>query len=214
MAITSTGYERAITYAELGMLLAHAGAAYSVFGADSFAVWGGAGTREVLVQPGRVFGYGILDESDAVVSLTGSAVSSGDRWDLVALRRDWVAGTSTVVLIPGGGSQTLPARNTTPGVLDDQPIALVRFSAGQASVMDVVDLRVWHGPGGYFASSPLVRGYLEQLWGRAAFGVRVYVADRTYVRVLDAVGVARWVTDSVIVSSAAPVPADVPWLKV
>lgn len=210
MTITSVGYQRAINYAQLGTLLAHAGAQYSVFGVGAFDVLPGPGTREVLMQPGRAYGQGIVDESDAVVPLVGNPVSSGSRWDMVVLRRNWIDGTTTPVLIQGGSGSTpsLPARETTPGALDDQPIALVRFNAGQSQVQDIVGLQVWHGDGGCFASSPLVRDYLTRV------GTRLYIADRTYVRVIDASGTARWVTDSVIFSSTQPTPADVPWLQV
>lgn len=209
MAITSVGYERAITYAELGQIVQHAGAQYSVFGADAFAVSIGSGDRAVTVAPGRAEGQAILDTSDAAATLTGSAVSSGDRWDLVALRRDWATKVTTPIMIPGVATQSLPAgRVTEPGVRDDHPLALVRFSAGQSAAQDVIDLRVWHGDGGCFAKNRLVRDFLTRI------GTRIYITDRTYVLTLNSAGQPTWVTDSVIFSTSQPTPADVPWLQV
>lgn len=208
MAITSVGFERAITYAELGVLLQHAGAQYSVFGADSFAVSVGTGDRVLNIQPGKAAGQGVLDESDAVVNLTGAPVPSGDRWDLVVLRRNWVGAVTTPLLVQGGASQVVPSRSTDPGVEDDHPLALVRFSAGQTAAQDIVDLRVWHGDGGCFAKSRMVRDFLTRI------GTRIFITDRTYVLTLNSSGAPTWVTDSVIVSTTAPTPADVPWLQI
>lgn len=211
MAITSIGYERAITYAQLGVLLAHAGASYSVFGTDDFAVSAGVGDRALSVQPGQAYGMGILDTSDELVTLTGASVASGSRWDLVALRRNWTAGgvgATTPVLIQGGPTKVLPARSVTQGVEDDHPIALVRFAAGQAAVQEVEDLRVWHGDGGCFARSRMVRDFLTRI------GTHLYINDRTYVRRINSSGSPEWATDTVIFSSTQPSPVDVPWLKV
>lgn len=209
MAITSVGYERAVTYAELGVLLAHAGAQYSVFGADAFAVAAGTGDRVLDVLGGRAAGQGILDSSDATEHLTGAPVASGNRWDMVVLRRDWVANTTTPVLVQGTATQEIPAaRAIEPGVQDDHPLALVRFAAGQTAAQDIIDLRVWHGDGGCFAKSRMVRDFLTRI------GTRVYIADRTYVLTIGSTGTPGWATDSVIFSPTAPSPADVPWLQV
>ena len=208
MTITSTGYERAITYAQLGSMLAHAGTQYSVFDPEAFQVTPGPGAREVVVAAGTAYGQGILDISDAPVTLTGAPVTTGDRWDMVVLRRDWSAGETIPVLIQGGQTKALPPRSTDPGDEDDQPIALVRFTAGQTAAQDFEDLRVWHGDGGCFAKSRLVRDYLTRV------GTRLFIVDRTYVRALDSANNAKWVTDSVIFSTTQPSPADVPWLQV
>jgi hypothetical protein len=209
MAITSKGYERALTYAELGVLLQHAGAQYSVFSADSFAASVGVGDRVVSLQAGSAAGQGIFDTSDAPVPLIGAPVTAGDRWDLVALRRDWSAKTTTPVLLQGTASFALPAaRVSNPGVQDDQPLWLIRFSAGQAAAQEFIDLRVWHGDGGCFAKSRMVRDFLTRI------GTRIYITDRTYVLTVNSAGVPTWVTDSVITSTTAPSPADVPWLQI
>ncbi|GAA3947797.1 hypothetical protein [Microbacterium soli] len=206
--ITSTGFEGTVDYAEWATLTSHMGAQYGVTGKDSFAVSAGSGDRVVSVQPGTAAGQGILDTSDAVESLTGAPVASGNRWDLVALRRDWSTSTSTLVLIQGGSSASIPARSTSPGVEDDQPIALVRFSAGQTGVQEVIDLRVWHGDGGLAARHPLVRDYLTRI------GTRIWINGVTWVIGFDASGNQTWVPDSVYVGSTQPpVAENLVWVK-
>lgn len=197
MAITSIGYERAINYAQLGEIFAHAGAGYSVVGAGSFAASIGAGTREVVVSTGRAVGDAIIDDSGTAVTLTGAAVASGERWDMIALRRNWGSAESSLVLIPGGASKTLPARNTDPGDEADQPLWLARFAAGQSAPQDLIDLRTWKGAGGLVARDLLVRDYLP-------LGSRVWVQGITWVHGFDSEGAPRWVPDSVWTGTTAP----------
>ncbi|MGQ7313367.1 hypothetical protein ACUOFU_16800 [Microbacterium arabinogalactanolyticum] len=206
--ITSTGFEGTVDYAEWSQLTSHMGAQYGVVGKDSFAVAAGTGDRVLSVQPGTAAGQGILDESDAVESLVGAPVASGNRWDLVALRRQWGAKASTLVLIQGGSAASIPARSTTPGVEDDQPLALVRFSAGQTAAQEVIDLRVWHGDGGLAARHALVRDYLTRI------GTRIWINGVTWVIGFDASGNQTWVPDSVYVGSTQPPYADnLVWVK-
>lgn len=209
MTITSVGYERAISYAELGTMLAHAGAQYSVFGVDALSAAAGVATREVVLQPGRAYGQGILDDCADPISLVGSAVSSGNRWDLIALRRNWVSGETVPVLIPGTSAKALPARETSPGDEDDQPLWLARFAAGQTAVQELVDLRVWHGDGGAAAKDLLVRDYLTRI------GTRVWIQGITWVLGFNSSGTPTWVPDSVYVGTTAPPYADnLSWIKV
>lgn len=205
MTITSIGYEGTVDYADWAVLITSQGAPYSVFAADGFAVAAGAGTREVTVQPGRASGHGILDDSDAVETLTGASVSSGSRWDLVALRRDWAAGTTTPVLIQGTSSKAIPTRETDPGVEDDQPIALVRFAAGLTAVQEVVDLRVWKGA---VARDLLARDYHTDI------GSRLRILGVTWVLGFDGT-TPTWVPDSNFVGTTSPPYADnLVWVKV
>ena len=211
MTITSIGYERAISYAELGVLLAHAGTMYSVFQQDAFAVAAGAGTREVTVQPGRAYGWGVLDDSDTVETLTGAAVDAGSRWDLVVLRRTWTGETpgSSLVLIQGGPTAVIPSRSTDPGDEDDQPLALVRFAAGQTAVQEFIDLRCWGGDGaGFVARHKLALDYLTRI------GSRVRIQGVTWVLAYDTATPA-WVPESPYVGSTQPPYADnLVWVKV
>lgn len=191
MAIVSVGYEGTVDYADWAVLTSHLGAQYSVFGPESFAVSAGPGDREVRVAPGRAAGQGILDDSDSIVSLSAGPVASGNRWDLVSLRRDWAAKASTLVLTPGTSAIALPAgRQIGAGQTDDHPIALVRFAAGQTAVQEVIDLRVWQGDGGVVAKDPLVRGFLNRI------GTRLWIQGVTWVLGFGADGLATWSSDN------------------
>ncbi|WP_374978090.1 hypothetical protein ACEYYH_10440 [Microbacterium trichothecenolyticum] len=209
MTIVSKGYEGTVNYADWALLTSHLGAQYSVFGADSFGVSFGAADREVIVAPGRAAGQGILDTSDAPVSLVGASVGSGSRWDLIALRRDWTTSETVPVLIQGAATKAIPAtREDEPGSTDDQPLALVRFAAGQTAPQEVVDLRCWHGDGGVAAKDLLVRDFLTRI------GTRVWIQGITWVLGFNSLGLPTWVPDSVYVGSTAPPYAEnLLWVK-
>ncbi|MBW9093100.1 hypothetical protein JNB62_05345 [Microbacterium jejuense] len=206
MTITSKGYEGSVDYATWALVASHAGAEYGVVGLPSFALSAGPGDREVRVAAGRAVGQGIVDDSDAVTSLVGTPVTAGNRWDLVCLRRDWLTGTSTLVLLPGlaSGDKVIPIAQMErdPGVTDDQPIGLVRFAAGQSAAQEFEDLRVWYGSGGTAAKSLLVRQFLDRI------GSRVWIQGITWVRGFASDGTDRWVPDSVYVGTTAPPYAD------
>jgi len=187
MTITSKGYGGTVDYADWAVMTAHFGARYSVFGAESFQAAVGSGDREVTLLAGSAAGPGIYDVSNATVTVTGASVSAGSRWDLVALRRDWAAETTTPVIITGTSTRALPAgRQTAIGDVDDQPLWLVRFAAGQTAVQELIDLRCWHGPGGMFAKDLLVRDYLDKV------GTVVRVAGVDWQRNLNSVGTEVW----------------------
>lgn len=148
MAINSSGYDT------------------TLYGEDEWALWHGAvrpyGVREYgdgkvtalsgagltcQVAAGTVYGWGVRDVITAPQNVTfGAAPSSGTRYDLVAMRRDWsgsAGGPSSIVVIPGSTTRALPTRNRNPGTLDDQPLALVPITATSASPGTPIDLRTW-----------------------------------------------------------------------
>lgn len=186
----SVGYEGTVEEPEWARLMAYAGGRqYGVIGEGDWKVTVGTADREVRIAPGSGFGSGILDRTTVSASLTLPAVSSGSKWHLIAARRDWSANESTFDSIAGGtGTAQIPARNTTPGTADDQPIALARVQAGQSQVAEIIDLRVWGGYGGAFAIDELVLQYLNQL------GTRVKIGRKTFSRELNNLGTAVWVT--------------------
>jgi hypothetical protein len=207
MAITSKGYSGTIDYADWAVLSDRLGAQYSVFGADDFRASAGVGDRVVNIIAGSASGAGIFDVSDETVPLTGAPVGAGDRWDMIALRRDWNAsggdGVSTPVLIQGGTAKALPSvdgvsRFAEPGDVDDQPLWLARFTAGQTAVQELVDLRCWHGSGGMVARDLLARDYLNRI------GTRVWIQGITWVLGFNSSGTPTWVTDSVWTSATQP----------
>lgn len=162
---------------------------------NALKVTAAPGTLKVAVSPGAVTGWGHRYTSDDVVTLTLPAIASGTRWDLVAVRRSWVATsdavatmaerTAQLVVVPGTSTRGFPAaRKTTPGTVDDQPLALVQVTAGNATPTQIVPLTVF--PSKVHAASDLMAvpqgvGTLARvagvLWRRELVG-----ASPTWVR--------------------------------
>lgn len=187
MAIISSGYEGTVNEAQWSDLLAYAGGRqYAVADAASWAVSVGAADREVRIAVGRGFGYGVRDLSDTVVPLIIPAATSGSRYDLIVAHRDWQANTTTFTRIAGTSARELPARAQTPGTVDDQPVALVRVTAGQSQVTEIVDLRVWGGDGGAYARDELVLQYVNRL------GTNILINGVEWTRVLNSLGAPVW----------------------
>lgn len=165
MAITSIGYDGSVNEAQWAKLLPLAGSAhYGVAGANDWKITPHATLdRGVSIAAGSGWGQGVLDTSDATVSLQGATIGSGSRWDLVVARRNWAGtgGSTTFVLVGGSANKALPARNTTPGTLDDQPLALVQFTAGSTGATAIIDLRCWGRNGGMTARDELALTYLK-----------------------------------------------------
>lgn len=192
MAITSVGYDGTVNEAQWGALTTFLGTTYAVQGANDLAVTANGGaTLTCNIAAGTAFGYGILDVSSTAASVTFATVVSGTRWDLVALRRDWTnptpGGTSSFVVITGSATQVVPTRNTTPGTLDEQPLALVQLTAGNPVPTAVVDLRI-------FASKTLTTASLLAL-PTADRGVQAYVGASHYRRDYDSTLNLAWLTD-------------------
>lgn len=190
MAITSIGYDGSVNEAQWAKLLPLAGSAhYGVAGANDWKVTPHATLdRGVTVATGSGWGQGVLDTSDATVSLQGATIGSGSRWDMVVARRNWAGtgGVTTFVLVGGSASKVLPARNTTPGTLDDQPIALVQFTAGSTAATAIIDLRCWARNGGLAARDELVLTYLKEP------GANVDINGTTWACNLDINGAPTW----------------------
>ncbi len=177
MPIQSVGYERAIAYDDLGEIFSHAGAAYSVIGKDSFEVTPGPAPMQVKVRAGRATGQAILD------TLPGDEIlpaAPGTRWDTVAIRRDWAAKTSTLVILAGTAAEGIvrDPDAMTPGVLDDHPVALVRWAAGLTVPQQIIDLRIWASTGGAFGADPRVRDFAN------ALGTRIRVGNSLWERTI------------------------------
>lgn len=187
MAITSKGYTGSVNNVDWSVLADKLGAQFAVFGADAFELSAAVGDRALTVRAGEATGQGIRDISDSSVTLTGSPVTAGDRWDMVALRRDWTTRTSVLVIVPGTSVKTLPAaRERTIGSKVDHPLWLVRFSAGQSALQERIDLRVWHGDGGVVARDLLVREFMDRV------GTVIRVGDDEWARILGPTGQATW----------------------
>ncbi|HAP90774.1 MAG TPA: hypothetical protein DCR15_14035 [Arthrobacter bacterium] len=194
MTITSVGYDGTVNETQWASLVPRVGIAhYGISGTDDWRV--SALTtmdRGINISVGSGWGHGVLDTSDATVSLQGGLVSSGDRWDMVVARRNWsgIGGATTFVIIAGSAAKALPARNTTPGTLDDQPIALIRFTAGQTAVQEIVPLRCWARNGGMVAKDVLALTFLKEL------GAQVTINGAMWLCVPDVNGNPSWISSS------------------
>lgn len=192
MAISSVGYDGTVDEAQWASMVSKVGGyEYGVDKAGDFAVTQSAGTRMVSIAPGVAWGRGVLDVSDTLVVVQLDAVTTGTRYDLIALRRSWGpanGGPSELVVIKGTSARALPpGRMSSPGVTDDQPLALVRVQAGSSSLPEVLDLRVWGRNGGQlFARNDLVRTYLN------TEGTEINVQGALWARTVASNGVAQW----------------------
>jgi hypothetical protein len=197
MAITSVFYDGVVT--EVGWAKAHphiGSSEYGVHGPGDFKVTAHPSTPfAVNVAPGNAWGYGVYDESDSIVTVTCDAPSAGTtRWDLIAVRRNWqpaAGGPTVIVKVNGDTTMEIPSgRENSPGILDDQPIYLVQWTAGQTQPTTLVDLRCWASNGGVFAKDDLVRTYLSNV------GTRITIGSTIWSMALGANDIMGWVKES------------------
>jgi hypothetical protein len=178
MAIVSTGYDGTIDEAAWSQMAPAVGSAdYGVVGYGDWKVSIVSGQdRTVSIATGAGWGKGVFDASDSIVTIQLATISSGSRWDMIVMRRDWsgAGGTSEFTKIQGTSSKSLPSRNANPGTLDDQPLALVQVTAGQTTPTAIVDLRCWGGNGGMTASDMLALQYLDRPGGQLTIGTKIY----------------------------------------
>lgn len=189
MTISSVGYDGTIDEVQWAGLTKMVGSPYAVGDYGHFAVTPVSGIdRTVSIAAGKAYGHGVLDTNSGALTVQLATLASGVRWDTIAIRRDWspAGGTSTVVGITGTSSQVLASSlNANPGVLDDQPIALVKIVAGQQVPAAVVDLRT-------FPSKVITTSSLLAL-PDAPFGTEAVVGGARYRRELDATNSIAWV---------------------
>lgn len=147
MTITSIGYDGTVdeqAWAKLSLAL---GAREGVLGAGHWAVSVKSGAdRTVSVASGSGFGHGVRDDSDAVVDVQLPVRTGAPRWDTIVARRDWAANTTSFQYLQGTTTQAIASGlNDNPGVIADQPIALVQITEGVQEPTAIVDLRTWPG---------------------------------------------------------------------
>jgi hypothetical protein len=182
-----------------GMMARNLGVEYAVEGPAALQVTAAAGDRTVQYAAGVAVGQGIMDVADVAANTHAlPAASTGQRWYVVGLRRNWLAGTGATSFTNFGFSTltdenaaiaaVLAARQQAPGTgSDDQPLAAVLVVAGQTQPQAIRDLRCWHGSGGGLVGrSTHVLGYL------ARAGTTVYVNEVQYVRLLTTSGAPGW----------------------
>jgi len=165
MALTSVYYDGPVTETDRAKNLAGA-AEYGVYGPGDFKVTAHPSIPyAVLVKAGRAHGHGVTDTAAEDQVVQCDPISSGTRWDLITVRRDWrnaLGGPSTLMALQAGADPAIPAtRKVGPGVEDDQPLFLVKWQGGTSAPIQFIDLRVWAGNGGLFANDDMVRTYLS-----------------------------------------------------
>jgi len=142
----SDGYDG--TLDEIGLAEWHAAAATRPGIREGFGVSiVGNVDRTIRVSPGKAYGWGVLDELTGTVDLQAEAVTSGDRWDTLVLRRDWrplAGGPSALMILKGTATKARSAlRLSGPGVVDDQVLAIFRLRAGLSTIQELVVLEEW-----------------------------------------------------------------------
>lgn len=186
MAFTSAGYDGTVDETQFAKMLPRGGAAeYGVDKVGDFAVTVVAGDRMLSVAPGTAWGHSVVDASDSAVTVQLDSVVSGTRYDMIVLRRDWQppGGATTVQVIKGNSTwQTLPTRQNIPGVIDDQPLAIVAVQQNSTAIVKVDDLRCWGRNGGVAAVDDRVLQYLD------AMGTVVRIGRSQYARLKGAGG--------------------------
>ncbi|MBB5748529.1 hypothetical protein [Micrococcus sp. TA1] len=185
--VTSLGYAGSIDEVSGARYFNMVGSSrYGVLGADHLKVTITTGDRMLRVLPGTAWAHNIVDEVASAATIQLNAIASGSRWDLVVLRRNPATGQTTLEAIEGVSAKTLPPRDSIPSH-PDQPLALVRVQAGQTTVQEIEDLRVWSSEGGMTANSLMVRNYL------ASPGTSVEINGTQWVRRLGVGGALEWV---------------------
>lgn len=179
MTFTSIGYTGTISPANWSLMAPALGSLYSVRGVNDLRATVASGDRRITIGAGTIDGLGITDVN-AAETLTHAAAGSGVRYDTIVARRDWANKRTTLVVVPGSASKAIAnARKVGPGVLDDQPIWLIRITAGSSVPVIEADLRCWDSNSGVHAKDALVLGYLG---GRP--GTTVRIGGRRYEAVL------------------------------
>lgn len=193
MTIVSRGYEGSIVangpWAEMNQVYGHEYVA-SHYDAGRVSIVT-SGTRTVRVNVGPVVkglrtgigGHGVFDAITVAedITITDALPATGQvKWYLVAARRTWQTAQSTsVVVVTGTAAEALPTRMTTPGTIDDQPLALVQITGGQTVPTAIRDLRPVSRNGVYVVdpvSRDLVMAYFNQV------GYQLRVGSTTWTR--------------------------------
>lgn len=192
MAINSIGYDGSVNEAAWAELVRGMVSDYGVANESDWRVAArpAPADRTVRVATGTGWGKGVLDTSTTNYDIQLDPVASGSRHDLIVARRTWtgVGGTTQFIAVKGGSSSTtLPGRQVNRGIdSDDQPLALVRVTAGQQQPTVVADLRVWAANGGLVALDERVLQYLTQP------GTEVAIGNRTWKRVMTSGTGSAW----------------------
>lgn len=145
----------------------------------------------VNLSPGKFWGSGVWDENtETGIVQSVAPARDATRWDLIAARRDWQptgGGPTRFIAISGSASKKLPdEREKRPGVVDDQPLWLVKWKGGRTQPEEIIDLRCWASNGGVEIADALALDYLASPGAAVKLGNTVWRYD------LQANGVWGW----------------------
>lgn len=186
----SVGYDGTVDEKQWADLVASVGSSeYGVLGAGDWKVTAHPSTAQAVnIAPGAGWGRGVRDTTSETITVNCDPITSGTRWDLIAMRRDWTppGGETRGATVTGTPAKQIPPRQMQPGVKDDQPLALVQWTAGQTQPTAMVDLRCWAGNGGIVAADSLALGYLERI------GAAVMIGPTLWRRVISGNGLPEW----------------------
>lgn len=165
MTFTSIGYGGTVLPANWAALAPRLGEMYSLGVMNSLRPTVASGDRRITLASGTVSGQGILD-TFVSETVTFDAQGSGVRYDTVVVRRTWATKVTSLVVLKGTSTKAIATtRQSNPGVVDDQPIALVRITAGSTVPFIEADLRCWVNNGGALALHELALSYLDTALG-------------------------------------------------
>jgi hypothetical protein len=205
VTFTSHGYDTTTgnPYTEIAWAEAHppiGASTYGVMGGSDWKVTAVTGAdRTVSIAAGFGWGHGVTDRTTANETIQLDTVTSGSRWDLIVVRRDWTptAGESKFMKINGGSVKAIPGgRLSGAGAIDDQPLALVQVTAGQTQPTSIVDLRCWARNGGVVAKDDIAKGYLNDL------GTELYINGIEWRYIPGANDVPEWTTSGAVTTYA------------
>lgn len=192
MAITSVGYDGTIDEKQFEAIMGYS--AHSLFGVnagDAFRASNVAGqVLQIRLSAGTAWTAGVVDVMDSAQTVQmASPPSTGSRWDMIVLRRDYQppGGVSSLRVIKGTSAKSLPARENNAGVLSEQPLWLCRIDAGSGLVNEFIDLRVWARNGGCTANHDLVRSYMGQA------GTMIEILGKLWIFTVASNGTGQWV---------------------
>lgn len=171
MTIRSVGYDGSIGELDWSVYLApYLGSPDMVARTGDFKVTATTGLS-VQVAPGLAHAWGVTAVSDAAETIQLDSVGTGSRYDAVVLRRDWsgssvtptgatTGGLTSVAVVKGGAAPVVPTVQARGGVLTEQPLALVKVTAGATTVTIADDLRTTHAKAAYVRSLLAMTGPL------------------------------------------------------
>ena len=138
MTITSAGYDGTVNEQVWGGHGSTYGSLPGVAGKDDFYVFLSGGDT-VTVRAGTAYGRGVVDTLSGDTTLTMTRPTSGVRYDVVVLRRDFGTNETSIAAVPGGADRAMPRLAHT-DLLDEQALSLVQVPAsGDLVISD--DLR-------------------------------------------------------------------------